>query len=532
MALDDSGIAAATRPLAGETSRDGIAATPDRSDRGVASDAATYAGGVYAAQILLFAAGLIQKGLMGPTGAGYWALMATIYSFFGLASFGIFHGAIRQVPAYRGVGDYRSASSTADTANTVLVLAVAVLGGVVALVALLVGGGWAPEIRYGLVLLGATAPLRALTDAHELLFQVTKRFSVLARTLVLRAAVALTIQSLLVYFLGFYGMFAGLVAGILASFAYWNRQGLAAPAARAFGWQVSRSRIGELMGVGLPIMIYSQLWLLFWSVDNLVVARFVDVTNLGYYALAVSVTSYVMLLPNSIATTMFPRMQERFARAEMTELRHSVLAVQHVLGLVLVPVLVAVVFFTVPLLVRQALSSFEPAVAVVEIMVAASFLLALAQMPIEFLITTNRRWQATWLMLACLAVNLVANLVAVVVLDRGIRGAAFATGVSYGVLFVAGTTCSLLRHVDGSALARHLFGLLAVVAYTVGVLWGIEAIVGHGRTIGTDVLLGGVKLGIALLLLAPLLLAAERRLKALTILQGLLTSRLRPGRAG
>lgn len=530
MSTDENAVASASDDMPSQTPA-GLAARPDGDWRGVAYDAAIYTAAVYGAQVLLFAAGLLQKGILGPTRTGYWALMVTAYSFFGLASLGIFHGAVRQVPAYRGVDDYRAAASSADTAGTISVISMAALGVVVAAATLVFGAGWPPELRYGLVLLGLTAPLRAFSDVHDLLFQVTKRFGVLAWTVILRAAIVLTVQTLLVVALGFWGMFAGLVAATLAAFVYWNVRGLAFPRTPAFRLRVDRARIGELMWVGFPILVYSQIWLLFASVDSLIVARFVNVTNLGYYALAVSVTSYVMLLPNSIATAIFPRMQEQFARREHDAVRQYVVDVQTLLALVLVPFFIAGVFFALPVLIRQALPAFAPSVVVVQIMVAGSFLLALVQIPIEYLITTNRRWQATALMLACLVVNAAANLVAVAVLHRGVRGAAVATVASYGLVFAAATTYALVREVDRARLLAHTALLTAAGAYTVAVLWSVDALVGHDASLGADVALAFFKLAIVAVLLCPLVLVAERRYGTLRLISRLVRGRLRGGEA-
>ena len=60
------------------------------------------------------------------------------------------------------------------------------------------------------------------------------------------------------------------------------------------------------MSFGFPIMLQGQIWLLFMSIDNLIVAGFISVKDLGYYALAVSVTGYVLHMPRSIGAALFP----------------------------------------------------------------------------------------------------------------------------------------------------------------------------------------------------------------------------------
>ena len=58
----------------------------------------------------------------------------------------------------------------------------------------------------------------------------------------------------------------------------------------SFAWRFDRNRVRELVSFGFPLMLQAQIWLLFMGIDNLIVAGFISVKELGYYALAVSVT--------------------------------------------------------------------------------------------------------------------------------------------------------------------------------------------------------------------------------------------------
>ncbi len=507
----------------------GLAAAPDATGRSVASDAAVYALGVYAAQVFLFGAGLMQKALLGPRGAGFWALIGTIGSFFALTSLGTFDGATRQIPRHRGRRDYPAAAAVADTACSVSVLAMVATSLVVAAVALIFGSGWAPQLRYGLVFLALTAPLAATVDCHELILQATKRFPVLALTQVLKGLVALTLQTLLVWVFGLWGMFMGAALTAAAVLSFWRALGLAGWRTPAFRLRIERGRLGELMGIGVPIMVFSQIWLLFVSIDNLIVVRFINVTNLGYYALAVSATNYVLFLPKAVAGALFPRMQERLAPTqEVAAIRHYVTDVQRLLAYMVMPPFIAAAFFLLPMLIRQALPAFDPAISVVQIMVAGSFAIALVHMPIELLITAGYRWSASALMLACLAVNAAANYAAVAVLDWGVRGAAFATSFSYLVLLLSTTSYGLSKAVERRKVLGQLGVLVVALAYTIGTLWGIEELVGPGGgSVAWDALVALAKLALFLAVLSPWLLLAQRRFQALTTLRVLLTDGLR-----
>ncbi len=166
----------------------------------------------------------------------------------------------------------------------------------------------------------------------------------------------LTLQTAAVVLFGFYGMFVGIVLSIVGMYVLWRRLGLTTWRRPAFAWRIDRSRVRELMSFGFPIAIQGQIWLLFMSVDNLIVAGFLSVKDLGYYALGVSVTGYVLHLPRSIGAALFPRMTEKFGEtSDIKSIRHYAVDTQRVLAYMLVPLFLGAAFFLVPVLIRHAL---------------------------------------------------------------------------------------------------------------------------------------------------------------------------------
>jgi hypothetical protein len=114
-------------------------------------------------------------------------------------------------------------------------------------------------------------------------------------------------------------------------------------------------------------------------------------------------------------------------------------------------------------------------------------------------------------------------------LDEGIKGAAFATALSYFVLLVATTVYGLRSTLSPARLARHLALILGAFAYVIGILWAIELPFEPSATVGAaeDVGIALAQLVIFLVAIAPLLALAQRRFGALTIAWSLLASAAR-----
>src|SRR4051812_11597375 len=93
---DESSSVAVSSPPDGSASG-GLAATPGGEERSAASETTTLALGFYVSQVLLFVAGFVQKGLLGPADTGYWSLVGAFWPILTLATLGAFVGAIREV---------------------------------------------------------------------------------------------------------------------------------------------------------------------------------------------------------------------------------------------------------------------------------------------------------------------------------------------------------------------------------------------------------------------------------------------------
>jgi O-antigen/teichoic acid export membrane protein len=522
---------AATAAIAPEEAVEapGLAGSLERNERSATSDASVIAGAAYIAQVLNFLAGLVQKGLLGPIGTGFWALMQSLWQLTKVIQLGAFDGTTRQIPFHRGRRDYAAAAAAADTGYSFSLFAMGVLGVLLVTFSLAFGGGWAPQMQYGLVLLGATGPLRLLADAHLELLYATRRFRPASMATILQAATGLTLQTLFVWLWGFYGMFAGAVVASVGALALYARAGLTSFAVPAFRCRITRPRLRELIAYGLPFMVFGQIWLLFMGIDNLIVAGFLSVKQLGYYALAISVTNYILQLPRSIGQAMFPRMAERFGETgEVASFATYATEAQRLLAYMIVPVFVAGAFYAFPVLIRHALPEFKPAIAVVHIMVAGSFVMALCNLPIKAMLTAGKRLALIVLVGSCLGVNAAANYLAVAVLDQGIEGAAVATVFSYFVVFIATSGYALNMMMGGRKTIVHVSELVLVAGYVAGAVWAVEALVGSGAgPLVSDVLIAVAKLALFMVLLTPWLVLAQKRVQGLSHLRAMAMKLLR-----
>lgn len=501
----------------------GLAGDAEVGGAHATSEIAVLGAGFYSAQLLVFVAGFAQKGLLGPAGTGYWALMATLWPFMSLTSAGALRALERTVPAERARREFSSAAAAANTGATFTLLAIGLMGAAMAVFAVIAGGAWAPELRWGIVLLGVTAPLRIAVDIHQILLRATRRFGAISTGFMANALTTLTLQTCAVAAIGFYGMFVGVVAAAITTLVLWRCMGLTGRGRPAFRLSLRRDMLRGLVRVGMPILIYSQVWLLFTAVDTLVVAAALSVGALGAYALAVSVNTYILFLPKVVSSVLFTRTQEMVGVTnDVRTLGPLGVAVPRVLGGIFVPGALTCAFFLLPLLVRFALPSFDQAIPAIRVMVGGAFFLALIDLPVTIGVSGARAWRMSALMIACLALNAGLNVCATVILHWGVIGAALATSLSYYMLFVAVTMYGLGQATGARAAARQVRALTANGLYVLGALWLTHLVMPSPHGLVLAGLTSCASIGVVALCVAPVAVAVERQYDPAHRLRGLL----------
>lgn len=162
-----------------------------------------------------------------------------------------------------------------------------------------------------------------------------------------------------------------------------------------------------------------------YRLDMFLVAYFLDVTAVGYYAIAVGMTERLWIIPQSIAKVLFPRVSgiEEAKANKLTPKasRHSFF-IAFILALIMLILAKPLIYFLFG-------SHFLPAVRPLIILLPSIVAFSLAKVLASDLLGRGRPELNTLAACVSLAVNIPLNLFLIPVL--GITGAALATTVSY-----------------------------------------------------------------------------------------------------
>lgn len=319
-----------------------------------------------------------------PAQMGIWNLMGVILGYGANAQLGILDGMNKLIPLLRGekkLKDIELVKNSVFWLNTSL--------GAIAAILLIIGAFFAPKEYFPYLCLVAIIIFLQLIFYYQFsLLRANSLFGILSKGIVIFSIGS----SLFVLTLAFlfsnrvFGALIGLAIANLVVVGYWFlRMNYTYPL------QLNVSFIRQSFIIGIPLIIVQVLKVVFISVDRWIIAANLGITVLGYYALGIMVSNMISLIPGSVASTLYPKMLERFAvRKNPADSGNMLLGTLSLGGLVMMMV-ICVVSFGLPLLIKLFLPKYLPSVVPIKILVLGSFFYSLSTVAGTYLISIDRQ---------------------------------------------------------------------------------------------------------------------------------------------
>ena len=476
----------------------------------ILKDVVSYSSSAVFGQALGLVSGALVAKLLGPTEFGTWNAVSLALVYGAYFDIGILPAMARDVPIHRGQGDPARAKEiegTAFTTTFVGALLVAVI-----LVAISLLPGQPKSTVFGLRGMAIVIVPQRLYAYYQTILRCYNEFGLLSRLQVIFAAVSAVLAVLLVLQFGFEGR---VVAAAVAQFlvlAYvgsiWKLDGF---------FRFSLPVAAQLARTGVPIIVSSVVIGFLTTIDRLMIVTCLGPTELGYFGVSLMITGIVFLIPWAASQVIYPRLTHRFGESgkDLLPLKNYVL-LPTILTAYLVPVLIGVIYLTLPAVVELLLPQYTPGIVAGRIVLIGMFFFSIVGVTDYFLVTIGKLRQYVLLACLALALNGVLDLL-FLVMGMGINGVALGgTAITYFCYAVALVGYALSHYTRRSAdWARFFAKLLLPFAYMVVLLAALERLVvldRADRTFERFVILGS-RLTLFLLGCLPLVYAASREVK-------------------
>jgi len=449
-----------------------------------------------------FARSLVIPGLLGPTSYGVWKTLALIQTYAQFGDFGARAALRREIPFYAGkqdaarLAEVRDVSFTANNASIFLAALVTV------------GAALVVEDTALRVAMLVFLPLLYVSHMNSFMEQVLyghKEFAFMSKLNiwagVLEAALAVGMTWA-------YGV-TGLILGSALAFAVSTAFQLG-----RVGYDIRlRWRWGafkELVSVGFPSHLNGLLYNIFLSIDRWLILSLLGLTSLGYYALGMTINEYLFRFSYTFGNVLSPSLVERYSERERVEDLRGMVEVPMLIIARVAPAALGVVYFVSEGVIRTVLTSFEPGLLPLQILLVGTFFSSVPRGLSSFFITIRRQVQTIHLYVISIFVNL-ALVWWLLSSGHGLPGAATGTTISLAFFGLGLIVLAM----------RYFTGVLGIAAFLARLLWplplGLALLLAcraaAARWIGAEGTLPhlGLAMGLYLAAYSPVLIALYLR---------------------
>ncbi len=353
----------------------------------VAQDVAWLVGTAYLAQFGSLILSLVLRRQLGPDGMGYVALVQLAATFAPFLGLGLMQAAEREIAIALGKGSLETAERIDRSAGSFVVVMGCALLAAALPVSIQVGersvDAWTLQIATVIVL------LQQFVIWGTVRLRTRYRF----RTYGVISAIGALVVGALTLLGALGGGVAGALAGVLGAYSLQAITFVRLTGVR-LGFSVDRFLLWRLVRLAPSFLGVGLLTLLLSSIDQLAVATFLGTSALGLYSTAYLGNVFLMRVPNLIGSVIYPRLQ-RDLGAHADAQRVWILARRATdVTLLLLPVLIGMLFVGLPIVVRLFLTSFEPAIPAMRLLLVGVTGFAMAVPAVNCLMTLDLQWRA------------------------------------------------------------------------------------------------------------------------------------------
>jgi len=418
---------------------------------------------------------IIAKTLV-PETYGLWNLFTVILSYCLILDFGLVSGMDKRVPFLRGQSRMEEIDHVKNVAFSGLHLVSLILSAGLLLISFIPYPSWSDETIVGLRLLSLVTFFAVLQNFHLTVMRAEKKFGVISATLTIHgvAAVGFLVIAYQTPLNKFYGTLLSLFLAYLTSLSVClllSRQ--------KFKFTLNMATLVSLSRTGFPLVMLGLGFVLFMSMDRWLIARYLNQTDLGHYALGITIANLLFMLASVFAYIFYPRVLERFGENQhIPSIRPYVLRIMTIISY-LTAALCCLMIMVLPFLYQQFFAAYLPGMNSAYLLILGMFFVAFATIPGNFLVAVNQQnvillAQAAGIVLSVtgnyIAIKLTGDIFGVAVMSALLFSAYGLVIIIYSLKLMGQTFVEVTRTLIGLVLPLML-GLSVLLFFSLAQKW-------------------------------------------------------------
>ncbi|MFH0787231.1 MAG: oligosaccharide flippase family protein [Pseudomonadota bacterium] len=389
----------------------------------ILQEATLFSTSLFISRILLSIRGIIIPKFLGPIEYGIYNGLLIIPDFLAHFHFGSLSALKREIPFCYGKKDFSQAQRIRNLVfsqymGTILVSVFLIFF----VVTFLLKDRYSTLFIHSLWLICLLIVVQSLVDAFlENLLRTDNRFDILSSSEIFKSLVGFSIMLVLIWFWHLYGLIASMIlaAALKGAYIYHKTN-------YEFAWVWDFKELKRLLGIGFPIIFGVILITFFTSLDRIMIINFLDVRQLGYYALGLTFSKFLLIIQTGAYGVLEPKVYRLYGeKGEIGALKKIVWEPLYGMSLFF-PLVIGLAYIGVPYLIHLFLPKYLPSMICTKIMILGSFFFIYTEGAYTFIVAINRQG----LIVKVTALGILLNLILNYCLIRqgwGIEGVAFGT---------------------------------------------------------------------------------------------------------
>ena len=378
----------------------------------------------YAAYFFTILTGLVIAKVLGPASFGVYSALMLIVTYSRYSHLGLLPAMTKKVPFYKGKKEYKKARETKNIAFSGAMIIILFISLVLIIVSFFIKNLDNHTLN-SIRIVALVIILQKIFFFYQDHLRVEKRFLMIGKTLLIYSITYFMFITILIMRFKLEGVFfASLIAYCIVIFYILRKERF------KFKITIMPRRIVELMKFGFPLLTIGIMSIFLLSIDKLMIIKFMDKVQLGYYSIGIMAAEIISFTPHSISYVMLPHFLERYGEKEdKLHLKNHLFQPTLIISY-LIPVVIGLAFITAPIAIYYILPKYIQGITPIKILVCAAFFMSIITPAITFLITLSKERKMLSLQAISIIIAIILNYL-FIINGYGIKGVAIATAITY-----------------------------------------------------------------------------------------------------
>lgn len=444
---------------------------------------------------------ILIRNALGPLYMGVWSALKVVLDYTQYSGLGITSAVYCEIPYLAGAGRLSEVDAIKNVSFTFNTIVSLVVGVVLYAGSFFVASRYEPYVVIGIRVVALIAILTFFYNLVVSVLRAQKKFIAISKVLAFNAILTLVFVYFLVSRYSLYGMYITIPAVLLVSSLF-----VVLSERMAFHIQFNTRVLARLMKVGLPLFFGGIIYTVYMTVDKVMIIKILGPEALGFYSLAILMTSVIESFPRLFNIVLFPRVQEKYGKdgsfANVIKYIEKPTKLVFFTGIVFL----GYVYFMISGLVPILMPKYTQGIVAAKIVLCGFLIFVLSMSSESFIITIRKQIYQIPMFLAATLISFLLNLY-FLKCGYGLVGVAVGTSLGYIAYFLMQTAFAMSHFWSKKKIFFFYMGIFLPYVYILLGLWGIEALFyGHA---GVKVMV--FQMGIYALLTVPLFLSPMGR---------------------